>query len=123
MVAVAAGAVVAAVLYQVGAIVALLTTVGLPLGSPGGEPPAGYYIVNLSLAALAAALGGAVTAGGARETRHLVVPILAVLLACLALWGFSRPASRWPHWYPLVLAIVAAAGAVLGGRLWPSRAP
>jgi hypothetical protein len=122
MVALAAGALVAAGLYQVGAIIALLTTVGLPLGSPGGKPPAVYYILNLGLAGLGAALGGAVSARVARHRRHLVVAALAVLLAGVALWGFSKPASHWPRWYPLTLALVGAAGALLGGRLWPARA-
>ena len=122
MVALAAGALVAAVLYQVGAIIALLTTVGLPLGSPGGQPPAAYYILNLGLAALAAALAGAVSAGVARGRRHVVVPVLAGLMAGVALWGFSKPASQWPRWYPLTLAVVGAAGALLGGRLWSARA-
>ena len=121
-VALAAGALVAAGLYQVGAIIALLTTVGLPLGSPGGEPPIRYYILNLGLAALAAALGGAVSAWAARGSRHLVVPVLAVLLAGVALLGFSQPASQWPHWYPLALALIGAAGTLLGGRLWPAPA-
>lgn len=117
MIALTAGALVATVLYQVGAIVALLATVGLPLGSPGGEPPAEYYILNLGLAALAAALGGAVSAWVARGSRHLVVPVLAVLLAGAALLGFSQAASQWPQWYPLTLAVVGAAGTVLGDRL------
>jgi hypothetical protein len=121
-VAIVAGAGVAAGLYQVGAIVALLATVGLPLGAPGGEPPAAYYVLNLGLAAVAAALGGAVSARAARGARQWVVPLLAILLAGAALWGFSQPASQWPRWYPLALALVGAGGTLVGGQLWPRRA-
>lgn len=121
-VAIVVGAGVAAGLYQLGAIVALLATIGLPLGAPGGEPPAAYYVLNLGLAALAAALGGAVCAWVARGARHRVVPLLAILLAGAAVWGFSQPASQWPRWYPLALALVGAGGTLVGGRLWPTRA-
>lgn len=49
LVAIAVGATVAVGLFQLGAIVALLVFVGLPLGAPGGPPSAGYYALNLSL--------------------------------------------------------------------------
>jgi hypothetical protein len=108
LVAIVAGAGVTVGLYHVGAIVALLTTVGLPLGSTGGEPPAGYYILNLGLAALAAAPGDTVSARVARERRHRVVPIFALLLASAAMLGFSQPASQWPRWYSVTLALIGA---------------
>lgn len=121
LVAIAAGAGVAAGLFQLGAIVALLVFVGLPLGAPGGPPSAGYYGVNLSLAAVAAMLGGRVSAWVAGPMRRWAVPVLAFLLAVVALWGFSRPASQWPSWYPAALALVGAVGTLLGGRLGPAR--
>ncbi len=115
LMALAAGALVAAGLYLVGAVIALLVTIGLPLGSPGGEPPDAYYVLNFGFSAVAAALGGAASAWVARGNRQVVVAALAVLLAGAALLGFSQPASQWPQWYPIVLAMVGAAGALLGG--------
>jgi hypothetical protein len=122
LVAIAAGAGVAAGLFQLGAIVALLVFVGLPLGAPGGLPSGGYYVLNLGLAAVAAVVGGRVSAWVASSERRRAVPLLAVLLAGVALWGFSQPASQWPRWYPATLALVGAVGTLLGGRLWRARA-
>jgi hypothetical protein len=122
LVAIAAGAGVAAGLFHLGAIVALLVVVGLPLGAPGGPPSGGYYVINLGLAAVAAVLGGGVSAWVAGPMRRRAVPLLAVLLAGLALWGFSQPASQWPSWYPATLALVGAVGTLLGGRPWRARA-
>ncbi|HEU4800839.1 MAG TPA: hypothetical protein VFS94_09410 [Gemmatimonadales bacterium] len=119
MAALAVGVLVAGMLYLLGAAIALLTTVGLPLGSPGGPAPAGYFIINLGLSALAAALGGRVSARIAQARRHRVVALLALVLAGLALWAFSQPGSNWPRWYPPTLALVGAAGTLVGGRLWP----
>ncbi len=117
LVAIVAGAAVAAVLYQVAAIIALLAVVGVPLGAAGGPHSAGLYLLNLGLAGLAAVVGGAVGARLAGVTRGVVVPVLALVLAGVALWGFSKPTSQWPGWYAPMLALIAAAGALLGGRL------
>ncbi len=121
LVAVAARAVVAAGLFQVGAIVAVFEVLGAPLDASGGPPSVGYYVLNLGFAVLAAALGGYVSARVARPNSRRAVVTLALLLGLVALWGFSQPASQWPAWYPPTLALVGAAGTLLGGRLWPRR--
>jgi hypothetical protein len=74
LVAIAAGAGVAAGLFHLGAIVALLVVVGLPLGAPGGPPSGGYYVINLGLAAVAAVLGGGVSAWVAGPMRRRPCP-------------------------------------------------
>jgi hypothetical protein len=122
LVAVAAGAAVAAGLFQVGAIVALVQVFGLPLGASRGPPSIGYYVLTLGFAVVAAALGGYVSGRLARPHSRGAVVALALLAAVGALWGFSRPASQWPAWYPATLALVGAAGTLLGGRLGARRA-
>jgi hypothetical protein len=122
LVAVAAGAAVAAGLFQVGAIVALVQVFGLPLGASGGPASIGYYVLTLGFAVVAAALGGYVSGRLARPNGRGAVVTLALLVAVGALWGFSRPASQWPAWYPATLALVGVAGTLLGGRLGARRA-
>lgn len=108
--AVIAGALTAAVLYQVGAAFALLVTVGIPLGSSGEPPGADYFALNLGCALVAAAAGGHLTRRLSRISQWWSGIVLALLLALLSLWGFTRPGSQWPAWYPPVLALVAAVG-------------
>jgi hypothetical protein len=122
LLAVAAGAAVTAGLFHVGVIVALLQVLGLPLGASGGPPSLGYYVLTLGFAVVAAILGGYVSGRLARPHSRGAVVTLALLLAIGALWGFSRPASLWPAWYPATLALVGAVGTLIGGRLEARRA-
>jgi hypothetical protein len=115
MLAVVAGAAVAAILFQVGAVVAFVVLYGIPLGSAAGQPSAGYFVLNLGFAGIAAIAGGRLTASLARKRRRTHIGALALVLAVTALWGFSRPASHWPGWYPPVLAVVALVGTLAGG--------
>jgi hypothetical protein len=115
LIAVLAGAVVAAVLFQVGAAVAFVTLYGIPLGASPGRPTVGYFVLNLGFAGIAAMAGGWVTARLARQRRRIYVGALALVLAAMALWGFSQPASQWPGWYPSVLALVGLVGTLAGG--------
>lgn len=121
LVAMMTGVLVTIVLAYLGAIVQVLVTIGLPLGSTGREPTRGEYLGLLLIAGAAAAIGGHIAAGIARSGSKAAVIAAAVFLACGALWGFTRPASQWPTWWAPVLAGVAAAGMWLGGTILASR--
>ena len=108
-----AGALIAAVLYHISAAIALLVTVGIPLGSSGEDPGAAYYVINLTGAFLAALLAAAVTRRLSGSTARSPLIALAVVLAATALWGFTRPESHWPAWYAPALALVAIAGVLV----------
>ena len=116
MVGVIVGATVAVVLFQVGAGVAFVALYGIPLGASPGPPGISYFALNLGFAAAAAFAGGRVTCRIASQRSLAPVMVVAVALAALALWGFSRPASQWPGWYPPVLACVALLGTYAAGR-------
>ena len=103
------GVLAAAVLYQIGAALALLLTVGIPLGSSGDVPPS-YFVLNLGVSLGAAWLGGIVVRRVARVPGWRPSAVLALLIAIAALWGFSRHEGGWPTWYPPVLALVAFVG-------------
>lgn len=115
-----AGLLLAVLLFQFGAVVALLVTVGIPLGASPGPPGLAYFALNLGFALLAAAVAGWVAARVARTRVRSTALVLAATLAVLALWGFSKPASQWPGWYPPVLALVAVTGVFLGA-VWRER--
>ncbi|MDQ2669495.1 MAG: hypothetical protein M3Y31_02600, partial [Gemmatimonadota bacterium] len=108
MIAVLAGAVVSTLLWYLGAVVALLATVGIPLGSSGGPPPPSYYVVSLASSVIGAGLGGWVTASIARKRGRRAVVLLALMLVLAALLAFTRPNSNWPAWYAPVLGLLLA---------------
>lgn len=110
-----AGWLTTAVLYVLGTAALFVAAHGIPLGASPGPPGAGDLAANLVLAVLAAGAGGWVAARVAG--RRAVALALAIVLAAGALWGFSKPESQWPGWYPLALAVLGTAGAVAGGRL------
>ncbi len=101
-------------LFQVAAVLQFVAVFGTPMGASPPPPSVRYLAVLLVLAALVAAGGGALTRWMAREARWPVV-VVALALAALALWGFSRTGSRWPLWWSPVLAVVAALGSLGGG--------
>ena len=113
------GALVAGAVYLAGAIIGLLTVYGIPLGAEPARLNLPYLLVNLGFAAAGAGLGGWITARIGRQFS--AVGVLAVSLGLFAMLGFSRPASRWPAWYPPLLAILAAGAAVGGGLLQVRR--
>jgi hypothetical protein len=124
LVATVSGALVTIVLAYLGAIVLLVVRMGIPLGSEGREPTSGEYLGLLLIGGGAAAIGGHIAAGIARQHSRTVVIVLAAFLGGGALWGFANPASQWPGWWAPTLAPVAAVGTWLGGGIWrPGRKP
>lgn len=115
------GVLVAVVLAYLGAIVLLITAIGLPLGSTGREPTRGEYLGLLLVAGTAAAIGGHIAAGMARSQSTPAIIVTAAFLAGGSLWAFSTPASQWPAWWAPALALMAAAGACLGGTILTGR--
>jgi hypothetical protein len=115
IIAVLAGGAIAAVLFQVGAAVAFVVLYGIPLGASPGPPTASYFVLNLGFAGIAAIAGGRLTASFARQRRRTLVGALALVLAAVALGGFSQSGSQWPGWYPSILALVGLVGTLAGG--------
>jgi hypothetical protein len=113
--AVLAGGAVAAILFQVGAAVAFVVLYGIPLGASPGAPTVSYFVLNLGFAGIAAIAGGRLTGSLAPQGSRTTVGALALVLAAVALWGFSQPGSQWPGWYPPILALVGLAGTLAGG--------
>jgi hypothetical protein len=120
--AVAAGSITAFLTYWLGAVVALLATHGIPLGSAGGAPTAADIAVHVSLA-------GAATFGGARLAIRIARPsprvhatVVGLLLAAGAIAGFDKTSSSWPAWFgPAIAAacIIGAFSAVQWGKRMP----
>ncbi len=102
-------------LYLFGTIGLMLVAYGIPLGATPRPLEAGYYLVHFAWAAVAAGIGGWTTARIARSAGPVPLVLLAAGLAGVALWGFAQPQTTWPGWYAPVLALVGAAGALLGG--------
>ena len=112
--AVVLGAMIAILLAYAGAVVMLLATVGIPLGSVPWTPSAGEYGVLLLIAGTAALIGGRVARRIARASSRTPAIILAVLLGMTMMVGFSQPGTQWPTWWGASTAVVMAVGAVVG---------
>lgn len=114
--AVAVGAAVACLLAYLGAVVVLLVTVGIPLGSAARDPTPSEYGAYLAVAAIASAIGGRTAAAIARASRG-VVPSVAALVATVMLWGFTGEGVQWPAWWAPAVALAMAGGALTAARL------
>jgi len=113
--AIVVGVLVGAIVAQLGAIVFLLATVGIPLGAQPRELVAYEYVILLAIGACAAAGGAQAAVRIARARGPLVALVLAGLLPLLVLYGFSGP-SMWPAWWGSALAGAAGVGA--GAVAW-----
>src|SRR5688572_3175253 len=113
---VVAGVMIAAAAYWLGAVVALLTMHGIPLGSAGGSPSTADVLVHLGLATAASAAGAlsAVRIAGYRPRLHAL--LTGGLFGAFMFLGFSKPSSNWPAWFPYGMAVACAGGAWLASR-------
>jgi hypothetical protein len=112
--AVVVGAAVACLLGYIGAVIVLLSTVGIPLGSPGRDPTPREYAVYLVVSSIGSAIGGRTAARLApRASRRRIGLAVAAGLALLMLWGFSGEGVQWPAWWAPALALSMGGGALV----------
>ncbi len=123
VVAVRSVAAVLAGLGTAGAIVFVATWVALALmleppreGTPPLTTPA-YITVNIAYSVIAAALAGYVTARIARRRLMMHARILAFLLLLPVLTTGGQPAPGQPAWYPWIIGLLGALGALAGGHI------
>jgi hypothetical protein len=119
--AIAVGGVVAAVGYYVGAVIALLTMHGIPLGSPGGPATRGDVLAHLVIAMITTFAGATVATRIEPQWPERNAFILGLLLGTAVLIGFSKRGSGWPAWFPIALAAACLLGGVLVGRFFRGR--
>jgi small-conductance mechanosensitive channel len=90
-------------------------------GSQPGMPPPltpSYLTANLTLSALAAVVGGYVTARMAPARPMVHVAVLALLIVALSILSSRSPMSTGqPRWYQRALPVIGLAGAAVGGLL------
>jgi hypothetical protein len=110
----------AVLVYWTGAVVALLLLRGIPLGSAGGPPTAAELGIHLLLGTI----GGFVGTWAASRVSGSAPPLLAISIALLlglaAIVAFGSPASNWPRWFGIGMAISCAVGA-MGAVGWLGR--
>lgn len=77
------------------------------------DPTPPYLALNLAASFLAALLGGGVAA----TLGDTLVPawLLAGLFLLMSAGTLTHPAPGQPGWYPAVVALLAVAGALMGG--------
>lgn len=110
-----AGFVVGTVLFLGGVVAIFVLLHGIPLGASPGPPTTSFYIMNLGAGLLAGLVAGSVTARIAHPPRRPAIMLLGVAMAAVLLWGFSKPGSQWPAWYPGAIALVALISVYVGG--------
>jgi hypothetical protein len=116
--AVVAGITVAVILYYIALIVFVLVTLGIPLGSQPRALTPLDNVVLLTLAVVAAAVGGRAASRLNPSGRVASVGAVCVALALGAIWGFYGSVG-WPPWWGAAMALAMSAGAWYGGT-WQS---
>lgn len=111
-----AGSVVALITYWGGAVIALLTMHGIPLGSAGGPPSRGDVAVHLALAALGSVAGSLVAVRLARNRPQWHAAAVGLLLGIGAVSGFTKASSQWPTWFGFGMAAACVSGAMFAVR-------
>ena len=118
--AVAAAFLLTAALFQLAQLILLVSMYGMPLGSAVMTPGVSYYLLNYVVSFFAAMAGGWLLVRLAQSGLGVAL-LLGIMLAAVAVYGFSRPPSQWPSWYGPVLGIVLIAGVLTGARLTLGR--
>ena len=84
------------------------------MATPGAELPPLYLATNLLCSAVAAVLGGALTARIAGHDPLIHGGALAMLMVLMSFASMRQAADRQPKWYQLTLMTVMPAFALLG---------
>ena len=87
---------------------------------PASELPPTYFAANLIVSAMAALLGGWVTARMApdREMIHvLALAFLIILMSVPGIVGYGPSAAAQPDWFVYAMPVLGVGGAILGGWL------
>lgn len=89
------------------------------MATPGVSPPRAYLVANLGASALAAFIGGVVTARIATAVPFTHGLYLAGLMCIMGAVSARMEGDRQPRWYQVVMCTVmpaiAVAGAWVGG--------
>ena len=115
--AVLLGGLTAIVTYWGGAIAAVLTMRGIPLGSIGGLPTVREVVVHLALGFAASVLGAQLTIRIARTSPHMHAGAAGLLLGIGAVAGFGKASSQWPPWFGSAMAASCLVGA-MAAAVW-----
>jgi hypothetical protein len=108
---VAAGISAAIAVYWLGAVIALLSMRGVPLGSAGGSPTPAELLLHLILAAIACFGGTMLALIVARRSPLAHAIVLGLLMGIGAIAGFGKPASNWPRWFGYGMGAACLLGA------------
>ena len=109
-------AAIAAIVYWIGAVIALLAMHGIPLGSPGGPPTRADILVHVMLAAGGTLVGSSASMRIASSQRELHAIALGALLAIIVLAGFSKP-NNWPGWFGSAMAAACILGSLAAAAI------
>jgi hypothetical protein len=99
-------------------VIGVISVAAALLVHPGSLPSRTYLVANIAGSFAGAVVGGFVTALIAGPPHLVYASLLgALILALGALMARSGAQPGQPQWYPWVIPIVGAAGALSGGLL------
>jgi uncharacterized BrkB/YihY/UPF0761 family membrane protein len=109
--------------YAVMAVLVIITTMlaAAFLLNDSSEVTSSYLVVNLILSLISAVVGGWVTAKLAPNNKKRHVQMLAGLIVVLGLLSLTQTVAGQPAWYPWVIMLIGAAGALYGGSYYEKK--